>query len=537
MKTPATASIALWGLAGAFILLHFVLALSSASVKSPTADEYTYISTSYIYATTGDFRLDQTHPPLIRLLIGACLVSQPVEMPDLQRERWDELVSQTLGYTIGWRMLLGGENDLESLLFHARLPVMLMSCALALLIFIWAKELYGRAGGLAALGLYCLSPNLLAHARLATLDMGACLFMTLALYALYRYSKNPSRLWLVFSGAALGLAFSAKATGLLLLPAAALAAGMIYRDRKASLKQSVLCLGGIIAIAMATLALTYGSPFKPFYYLETLQNVLFKSLYAGEGAPNVPGMPHLNYAFYLMGDYSTEGWLWYSLAAMAFKTPVAALIALLVAVSSSKRWLSRADWFIAGMIGVILVASLFNRVNIGLRHVLPVYPLIYLYLGRISLLWPMKWMKPLLIALALGYTAASAAIYPDYLSFFNGFVGGAGQGHHYLDDSNLDWGQDLGRIGAVAEQYPDEPLYVATNWMFEPKAYGFEAQRLEESQIADPPEGLVAVGKQWAIRQRLNRRSEAYFDWIERFEPIGEVGRSIWIYRFPQESQ
>ncbi|MBZ0254967.1 hypothetical protein K8I31_02830, partial [bacterium] len=78
----------------------------------------------------------------------------------------------------------------------------------------------------------------------------------------------------------------------------------------------------------------------------------------------------------------------------------------------------------------------------------------------------------------------------------------------------------------------DEPFYIATNWMFDPAAYGFEAQRLLDEQIANPPKGVIAVGKHWAVRHRISRRSPAYFDWLDKYQPIGEVGGSIWLFYF-----
>ena len=118
------------------------------------------------------------------------------------------------------------------------------------------------------------------------------------------------------------------------------------------------------------------------------------------------------------------------------------------------------------------------------------------------------------------------------MPYFNELAGGSQNGHNILDDSNLDWGQDLGRLRSVAKANPDTPLYIATNWMFDPAAYGFDAQRLSDEQISNPPQGLVAVGKHWALRHRISKRSPAYFDWLEKHQPIDDIGGSIWLFRF-----
>lgn len=522
--------------AAALIAVHLALALSSARLKSPTADEYTYISTAYLYDKTGDFRLDRTHPPLVRLLIGAPLQWLGLNEPPLQQDRWDGPISLRLGYDIGWKMLLDGSNDPQRILFWSRLPVMLLSCGLAGLLFMWGRRLYGAWGGLLTLALYCFSPNILAHARLATLDLGACFFMTLALYAFARFRAAASWKRTLAAGVTLGLALSAKATGLLLAPVI-LAALMLKqgdsRLRDPQYWRSVLCDGAVIfATAVAALLLTYGFPFKPVYYWDTLQNVFYKSLHSGEGAVDVPGMPHLNYAFYLLGDYSTQGWPYYSLVAFLAKTPVAILLALAVAFISKKRWRGWTDGLILGTIALLFIASAFNRVNIGLRHILPVYPLLFLYLGRLALLPKLRRQKAGLSCLLAWFIISSCVAFPDYLPYFNELAGGAQSGHKILDDSNLDWGQDLGRLKAVAVKHKGEPFYIATNWMFDPAAYSFEAQRLQDEQIANPPKGVIAVGKHWAVRHRISRRSPAYFDWLDKYQPIGEVGGSIWLFEF-----
>ncbi|MBI1388391.1 MAG: phospholipid carrier-dependent glycosyltransferase [bacterium] len=523
-----------WALAALMIAGHLALALSSARLKSATADEYTYISTAWLYDKTGDFRLDRTHPPLTRLLIGLPLQFLTIQTPPIERDRWDEPEAQTLGYTIGWAMLLGGENDPWRLLFWARLPVMLLSCGLAALIFIWARELYGDAGGLLSLGLYCLSPNLLAHARLATLDLGLCFFTVLALYAAYRYRLKPSLQRAALTGLALGLALGSKATALLLVPVVFLwmlrPAAESGNDSLA-LRTRWLNAAAALGVAAVLLRLMYFG--QPFYYIDTLKNVFYKSLHTGEAGVEIPGMPHLNYAFYLLGEYSTSGWPWYYLAAMLFKTPLAAFAALAaILLAGRRRWIDSADGLIVGTFALILIASAFNRVNIGLRHILPVYALLYLVLGRAADLWRGRGLKAFCVALALWFIAASAFIYPDYLSYFNELAGGPGGGRLILDDSNLDWGQDLARVKSLAERHPGETVYIATNWMFDPAAYGFSAERLRDEQIASPPRGLVAVGEHWLIRHRINRRSPDYFDWLEKYEPIGEIGHSILVYRF-----
>lgn len=540
-------------LAALLIAAHLFLAVCSASLKSPTADEYSYIATGYLYVQTGDFRLDRTHPPLLRLLIGLPLQFLPIELPPLHEELWDTPQSYFQGYPIGWEMLLGGQNDWQRILFWARLPISLLSCLLALVIYLWARRLYSPTAALLALFLYCFSPDILAHARLATMDLGLCFFFVTTLYFFYlslhgnstptprpwhhfRYWCNRPSLFFTLCGVFLGLTLAAKVTGLLLVPVLLLALllqpaedRLTFKPLPGFLREAVILLG----LAFITLLLLYGVPFKPFYYPDTLTNVLYKSLQTGETGQNIPGMPHLGHAFYLMGDYSTTGWWYYYFAALALKTPLPVFVLLLLCLLfSSRRWFGITDVLLLSSLFLLLFSSMFNRVNIGIRHILPVYPLLHLYLGRGVFFSHRLWLKAVLLILALWYLAASLSIYPDYLTYFNEAAGGPENGHLWLDDSNLDWGQDLGRLQAIQARFPDEPFYVATNWIFHDQAFGLNAQLLQEDQIQNPPQGVVAVGRHWAIRHRLNPRSAAWFDWLEKYAPVAQVGNSIWVFHF-----
>lgn len=515
--------------------IHALFGWNSLRYQAPTADEYSYISTAYLYVQTGDFRLDRTHPPLLRLLIGVPLQFVPINMPPLQIEKWSTSEANMLGYIIGWDMLLGGENDWRLLLTLARVPILLLSVGLGLLLYLWARELYSNTGALIVLFLYALSPNMLAHASLATMDLGISFFFIATLYALNRYLQHPHVLYAIITGVVFGLALAAKITAVLLIVPVATALFIhIWQQRHEESfypQTYIKHVSILIGSSILALLLVYGFPLKPFYYFDTLSNVLVKSTQAG--GETVAGMPHANHAFYLLGEYSTSGWFYYYFAAFLMKTPLAFLGLLVLAIAlCPKRWMGMGDVLIISTIVILLLAGMLNRVNIGIRHVLPLYPLLFIYTGRIALLSNKTLRGVLVPILFLWYLAASVWISPHYLAYFNEAVGGPVNAHNLLDDSNIDWGQDLAALQKVQQQYPGEPLYVATNWILHPPAFDFEATLLKEDQIPKPPKGIIAVGKHWAVRHRLHRRSPYYFDWFEKYEPVGHVGHSILLYRF-----
>lgn len=518
------------------LTVHFVFGWISLRNQAPTADEYSYTATAYLYVNTGDFRLDRTHPPLLRMLMGIPLQFVPIHLPPLQEEKWSSPEANMLGYVIGWELLLGGMNDWRLLLTVARIPILLLSVGLGVLLFIWGRELYGNAGALVVLFIYSLSPNILAHASLATMDLGISFFFLATLYALYRYLKHPRMLHVLITGIVFGLALAAKVTAVLL--AVPIITGLLIHYWKSqkndpSYSRSILIRHSFILLCscILSLLLVYGFPLKPFYFFDTLRNVFVKSTQAGGEV--VAGMPHANHAFYLMGDYSTSGWFYYYFAAFLMKTPLAFLMVLFLSiVFCPKRWFHQADVLLVSAISILLIAGMFNRVNIGIRHVLPLYPLLFLYSGRVVLIQNQFIRGVIVPILLLWFLMASVWISPHYLAYFNEAVGGSHHAHELLDDSNIDWGQDFSALKTVQERYPDEPFYVATNWIFHPSAFDLEASLLQENQIPAPPKGIVAVGKHWAVRQRLHPRSPYYFDWFEKYEPIGHVGYSILLYKF-----
>ena len=179
---------------------------------------------------------------------------------------------------------------------------------------------------------------------------------------------------------------------------------------------------------------------------------------------------------YLLGQYSNTGWWYYFPVAMLTKTPlatlsacVAAIVVLVLAIRTIRWRAVAASWTAACLFippAIFLISAMRTNLNLGLRHVLLVYPFIYLGIGlAVGEAWRRwrgvaKWTAALLaIVLALETLLA----FPDYIAFFNAAAGGKRGGFRILGDSNLDWGQDLKLLahvaaGAAAHASEREPL-------------------------------------------------------------------------------
>ena len=201
--------------------MAFVLMLTSAVIKSPTMDEGNHIARGAAFLGTGDPRLSLEHPTLVNALSalpGRLLLDLRLPLDDVWWEgaEWYHFADNFLWHT---------NENAARIVFLARLPIMGLGLLLIALTFRWASELGGTRAGLLAMTLVALDPNVLAHARLSTTDLGGTFFVLLAAYAVWRYAQKAEQgaLPLVASGVALGLAFSAKMSAALFGPFLALA--------------------------------------------------------------------------------------------------------------------------------------------------------------------------------------------------------------------------------------------------------------------------------------------------------------------------
>ena len=203
---------------------------------------------------------------------------------------------------------------------------------------------------------------------------------------------------------------------------------------------------------------------------------------------------------YFCGETSSRGWRWYFPLALAIKTPVATLvlfIAGIIALIRRKRRHCADPVLLAGLatyVAVHLVQSIISNFNIGHRHLLPIYPAIFVLAGASSL-WLDKRLGRWLIGGAIVWLAATNLwIHPHYLSYFNEFVGGPSKGHLYLADSNIDWGQDLKRLSHYAAEHPDDRIKLSYFGSAVPTAYGFDCRLLPSSIETGSAEHLDGGG-------------------------------------------
>lgn len=531
-------------LAVLLMLVAFGLMLTSAVQKSPTMDEQNHIARGAAYLGTGDPRLSVEHPPLVNLL--SALPVHLLLRPNLPLDTiwWEAAEWYHFADLFLWEV----NPDAERIVFLARLPVMGLTLLLVGLVYRWAAERFGPWGGVLAAAFCALDPNILAHGRLSTTDVGGAFFIFLAAYALWRALRHPSRWQIVGAGLAMGLAFSAKLSALAFGPILALAAlldglaGETGRGRRL-LGRAGLMLA-VLLLSLTVVWATYGFEVGPL----------------GESGPLVPASPYLRgvqaiLGFagggrpgYLLGQVGTEGWWYYFPVAFAVKTPLATLVGVLVAPVLMLRHPARDDLFLLTPPLLFFLASTGTRLNLGYRHLLPILPFLFVHLARLSksprhpvTQSPNRVQHLPSILLSLWLALATLRIYPHFLAFFNPLGGGPEEGWRVLADSNIDWGQDLKGLQAWMEREGVEQVRLAWFGSARPEYYGIAYELLPGVPYGfilwenppfnpeDPEPGVYAISVSNLVGVALP--SPDLYAWFRDREPGAKIGYSVFIYR------
>jgi hypothetical protein len=528
-----------YGAAAGLLLLALLLqCLLSMRLMSASYDEHAHLPAGYTYLKTGQLKLNAQHPPLVKLIAGFPLLFLGPKV-DWTDESWTG--ARPSQWRFGARFLYAWGNDADRLLFWGRLPIVLLSLVLGLYVFRWSVERFGPRAGIFGLLLYAFCPNVIAHSRLVTMDVALSTFATLTFYYVWRYVRDGTRRAAILAGISLGLALATKFSALVFVPLAL--AGLLLRrppaaapvtgskkkrrqvDDAAASPTWVTASGLVAGLAILLVWIAYLVPVDPGFYFK------------GVALVNQDHNPDHHY--YLLGEFKPGRWWYYFLVAFAVKTPIPILIAL--GVAAVLAWRNRGTTGRDDLLLLVpaLVFFAFTSAfadNLGVRYVLPVFPLLFVFVSRIAAAFTTRTAGLAGVALLGAWQVwAALRIYPDYLAYFNEAAGGPAHGYRLLDDSNVDWGQDLKRLGAYLKERNLGPVPLCFDLQGYPPYYGIEGERITIAQLAEErrPPGTYAVATHCLVRvQTLNRPGGPNLDWLQRYEPIGRVGYSFYLFRF-----
>src|SRR6266480_3686949 len=181
-----------WTVRIILLTITFFMPASIMKDKSATYDEVIHLPAGYTYLTTGIIKLNQRHPPLIKEICAFPLLFLDVK-PLLDRKALQGAnVDIAYEWDLGRNFLYHRGYDADRVLFWGRIPALLLSLGLAILVSVWSGRLWGKRASLLALFLYTFDPTITAHAQLVTTDVGFAFFATLFLFLLRRYLESPS---------------------------------------------------------------------------------------------------------------------------------------------------------------------------------------------------------------------------------------------------------------------------------------------------------------------------------------------------------
>ncbi|MEI7553120.1 MAG: glycosyltransferase family 39 protein [Verrucomicrobiota bacterium] len=569
----------------ALLALHGLLAVGSKQAESVTADELAHLTGGFTYWQFDDYRIQPENGNLPQRWAALPAWLEGAKFPGLAgNPYWRTSDAWVLGRQFFYET---GEDHFPRLM-AGRAMIALFSVATGLLVFAWSRRLFGAAGALVSLGLFAFCPSFLAHGALVTSDLCMVFFFLASAGAYWRHLHDPRRRWWLLSALVFGLACVAKFSAVLLLPMMALMAvtrigagaplilgGRTFPTRAGQLGAIALSTLGHGLVAVLVIWAFFGFRYAAFNpalpaadhfirpWATTLSHLgasagIIRGLAAGHLLPEaflygfsfVLEMSQFRSGF-LDGAYSVTGWTRFFPLAFLYKTTLPLLLAVLATAGvTASRWRRSAAWAavradayrvtpLLALFGVYWLVSLTTHLNIGHRHILPTYPVLFILAGVLGRgLTRRRPVAALAVSgLLLWQGAEAARTYPHYLAYFNPLAGGPANGHRHLVDSSLDWGQDLPGLKAWLDRQPrTEPVYLSYAGSGEPDYYGIRARRLPFINGFKRPQpwvrlepGLYCIGATMLahvyspIRGPWTPELEKEYQWMRTFEPVFEV--------------
>ncbi len=466
----------------------------SARWQSQTLDEGAHLYAGYRYWRFRDFGANPEHPPLVKLVAALPLLFSRLKAPEVRPGFF-----KTEEFLGGTALLY--QNNADSLLYRARMAASIFALALALLIFTASREMFGAAGrpfavgtAFSALLLAVFEPNLLANGPLVMTDMGVTCCFFAGIYAFYRYVKRPTLLRLAIAGGALGLTLAAKHSGVLLIVVLFLLAcsevawprsefpatekptadpGARPESRARIAIRFLFALAAMGTIGLGVLWAFYTFRFEAraggYGVAPTLDSLVGQLRNSGArwlipelarwhvlpesylyGLADVAQVSEGRPAFLFGHVFATGQWFYFP-AAFLVKSTVGFLLLLLLSPLAKElrgKRLRREMTFLFLPPATYLCIAMTSKLNIGLRHILPIYPFLLVVAGASA--WSLarrnRWCAGLAAAILLFHGISSLRSYPDYLPYSNEFWGGSSHTYLHLSDSSVDAGQGLKEV-------------------------------------------------------------------------------------------
>ncbi len=542
------------------------------SRKSITCDEIVMIPSGYYHVAAQNFELINDHPPVSKIL-GAIplLFVQPEEIrpeqivgaPGSVDERWAHME----------RFWENNPDKFLSLSFWPRVFMIGLTVGLGLLIFRFARDLFGSFAAFLAVTLFALEPTVLAHGRVVQTDIPAAFGFLLFCFVLRRYSFNQTikrAAWLGFAaGFAILTKFSMLLVGPIIVGYFAVRVVKLISQKQPATKTMIDCaVAAVVSILTINAAYFFQhrrlepwdvewiqGTFPPLARPLTLLTSMLSYLLPADFVLGILRQFWHNGAGHpagLLGMYSRTGWWYYFPVAFTFKTTIPFLMLSLAALTwGAWRLIRRRDTKHLWLFGPFLIYTvfvLFSRIDIGVRYYLPAYSFLFI-LGGALLAALLKSRKAKRIgALAgiilIGWIGVEAVrAFPNHMSYLNQLA--VSKPHWwYLSDSNVEWGDDAPQLAAYLRARGEtrvRSMFLGDFIVLH--HYGIERLSMVHDNYAEPEKTrYAAIGASFLngstvpdfeINGRAASEAERvnYFDKYRRRTPEAVFGGSIYLFR------
>lgn len=623
----------------AVLMLTFMVGLAFFSMLDDSAiiDEIAHLPAGYSYISQQDMRLNPEHPPLVKDLAGGAVwlyskfSGQPINFPyNIPAWTTDVNGQWDFGFSLMYKM----GNNADLMLLLGRLPMLAIMLLLGFYIFKWSRELFGSTAALIALFLYSFSPTFLAHGRFVTTDVAAAAAIFIASYYFIRWLKEPSAKNLIVAGLVFGVAQLAKfSVFLLVILLAVIALVWVYLKTRGNKnmgqgiwsslgKNLYRYLGGTILLY----AIGYALVVWPVYLFHVANYPIERQVNDTKtilqsfgmrpianlimwmsGIPILRGLAQYGLGLamvlqravggnttYFLGEISNTGSQIYFPVVYLLKETLTLHILTLTALlfglwQFGKRKFYQwnnfnlllqqniAQFLMLSFIALYWYSSLRSILNIGVRHLLPTFPFIFLLVAQQISLWlenneinrdrVTQFLKYTGLTILIVWQAVSVIkIYPSFLAYFNESIGGTANGYKYVADSNLDWGQDLKRLTGWINDYNScatskSPEQCAASFCGSncPIEFNKPIDKIHlhyfgggvpEYYLGDKfvfwwgaysPQNIIKPGGWLAVSATFLQGgrgklapgfvdNSGYYNWLNAYEPVAVIGHSIFVY-------
>ena len=509
-------------------------------------DEPFHIANGMEWLQQGTFTNQYRHPPLAGIVSALGPFIHGLRSP----RRWKPAEQGESVIFEEGNEILYAKNDYWVSLTLARigtLPFFVLACVVT---FLWSRRWFGDAAGFwGVLLLVCTSP-ILGHAGLATNDVACAAGAALALYRFVRWLEQPDTSRWLWWGFATAFAILCKYSNIPFL-GACYALGFAVASRGAFRKRAAqACLAACVVLflmwaayrfTVIPLGTVYGA--HPRVDSILINRPLLHSIWNSIMATPLPlteAMMGLRDLFrhnaigidmYLLGRWSQSGWWYFFPVVLAVKTPIGLLLLAAFGLGFVLYRFRKAAWqqvLTAVFPIVILLVCMLARIDLGVRHILPIYPLLAIVGGyAVTTLFRHSRPTGAVGALLVAWVVIDSwRAHPDYLAHFNEFAGSHPE--TILCESDLDWGQDLHRLSLRLKERGIEEFSIA--YFGTALLHKAGLPHYELLSRTEPSRGYIAVSLH---RLNIDYKKDGSFAWLKSYTPVERIGKSIDLFYIP----